>query len=564
MRHVDTAEGARQIALEILGPRKRPFVLISTIDATGNFAVDPEHVALELGRDAEVATIVSGDVTMALEWTLPEKTHVFGGAARSYPPDFGTAPDWWRSVLRFPDRNSVDQLVEDALAQVTAIAMPAPQERQRWVRCTVELVSGAAGNVGRLESGERVIIASDRPPPGLPLAGGLVVGEPVEGWLLGRDLVPEPADPALDALNDGDVTLARVAKVTDRRANLMLHPAADEVILRRRDVVPGADKGENAEMSVADVVRVGETVRARVVRANNSIGLTLIDVDPTAPVIEPQPLLRGGPAWLREGVHAEVHGPNVEPPFTPTFPDRAPEPQSAPVSAAPVGIVPSRELQEVRDEVAALRGAIGRLSHELRTGTDLEALDRLRDEVTSLSAELHRERERRGERDSIISRLNQELREARAGRPTGDAGTRRTRRDQWASAEHWVRHEVASGWAARTTAGEKREYLLPEFEVGPRFAQSLEMLDEAQFGKAMRTTVDVLLGRAPALGSRDLHRLRSGAGGNDPYVERADGAKCWRASIKSNVPSARRLHYWQLPGGRIELSRVVLHDDFAP
>lgn len=188
MRHVDTAEGARELALEILAPRKRPFVLISTIDSTGSFAFDPGHVALELGRDAEVATIVSGDVTMALERALPEKTHVFAGAARSYPPDFGTVPDWWRSVLRFPDRHSVDQLIEDALAQVTAIAMSTPQERQRWVRCTVELVSGAAGNVGRLESGERVIIAGDRLPPGLRLAESLVVGGSVEGWLLGHDL----------------------------------------------------------------------------------------------------------------------------------------------------------------------------------------------------------------------------------------------------------------------------------------------------------------------------------------------------------------------------------------
>jgi hypothetical protein len=43
---------------------------------------------------------------------------------------------------------------------------------------------------------------------------------------------------------------------------------------------------------------------------------------------------------------------------------------------------------------------------------------------------------------------------------------------------------------------------------------------------------------------------------------RNDGAIAWRASLQVNTPSARRIHYWVLPSGQIELARVAAHDDF--
>lgn len=64
--------------------------------------------------------------------------------------------------------------------------------------------------------------------------------------------------------------------------------------------------------------------------------------------------------------------------------------------------------------------------------------------------------------------------------------------------------------------------------------------------------------------ARDLHRLRSGEGGDDAYVVRADGSRCWRSAIEQSTPGARRLRYWELPGGAVELSRVVHHDDTRP
>jgi hypothetical protein len=564
MRNIDDVAGAVELAKEILGMRQRPITVVSTVEDDG-LAFDAELVKREVGDSVDVVTVPTGEVTYALEGLLPDKAHVFGGAARSYPPDFGADPDWRRSVLRFPDRHDVNDVIEDALAQVSFVVSQPIQNRRTWVTATVELVSGASGNIARLDSGERVVVVGDHLPPQLSLQAGLIVGGPVEGWLVDRDLTPEPADVGLARFEHGAVTLARVVKTTDLRARLSLHPLLPDFVLRRRDVIPGADEDANAGTRVTDVVAAGQTVRACIVRNGEDATLSLIGADSDQPLIDPLPLLRGGPPWLREGVDAEPI------PLMSTSPD-TPEPEDAPrvlaepdpASTAQEPVDTSADLSRLTEEVAELRGAIVRLGRDVRSGTDLETLDRLSDEVASLSAELHRERERRQERDRTIARLNQELREARSSRAEPASTSRRTDRHDWPNGDEWVRHEVTAAWAERTLASEKCQYALGEYAVGPEFVSSLETLDEGQLAKALRAVVDVVTGRAAHITARDLHRLRSGLGGDDPYLERADGAKCWRVSIESNAPSARRLHYWQLPGGRIELSRVVLHDDFKP
>lgn len=57
-----------------------------------------------------------------------------------------------------------------------------------------------------------------------------------------------------------------------------------------------------------------------------------------------------------------------------------------------------------------------------------------------------------------------------------------------------------------------------------------------------------------------LHRLRVSDAGGSRYHTRPDGAYAVRCAIERNTASARRLHYLVLPGGRIELARVDVHD----
>lgn len=567
MRHVATTKDAVEIGHEILAQRDKPLVLISTIDDEA-LASDPEAVAREVGSDADVVTIKTGEATYSLENVLPPKSHVFNGAARSYPINFGADPDWHRSILRFPDRHTAEELIEDALAQVILRSVAPPVARRAWVTATVERVSGASGNIAKLTNGDRVIVVADNLPPNFALADGLVEGGPVEGWLTDRDrdrdLAPEPADVDLSSVIHGAVTLARVVKVTPQRVSLLLHPASAEIALRRRDVVPGADDGENADMQLADVVQVGQTVRVCVARTATVLGLSLVNVDPEAPTLAPLSLLRGGAPWLREGVDAATEP--VDAPATETV-DAVSVPVPVPdVATTPVFPPPPSDttaLNDLRDEFRELRGAFARLGRELRAGTDLETLDRLHDESAGLASELHRERSLRRERDTTIAGLRQELRAVRADR-SDPSSTTHSAPSEWPSGEDWLRYEVLTTWAARTIASDKARHPLRVYTIGSRFLSSLNDLDEGQLAKALRTVVDVVTGRVAEIAGRQLHRLREGDGGSDPYVVRADGATCWRTSIEVNAPSARRLHYWQLPGGAAELGRVVLHDDMVP
>jgi hypothetical protein len=57
------------------------------------------------------------------------------------------------------------------------------------------------------------------------------------------------------------------------------------------------------------------------------------------------------------------------------------------------------------------------------------------------------------------------------------------------------------------------------------------------------------------------HPLRVADAGNAPQqIRAADGAKAYRLYLQQGTPSARRLHYWQLADGHIELANVGVHD----
>ena len=110
-----------------------------------------------------------------------------------------------------------------------------------------------------------------------------------------------------------------------------------------------------------------------------------------------------------------------------------------------------------------------------------------------------------------------------------------------------------------------RQALPADWTVGPEFAATLYGFTEPGVeAKALKATVEVLTGMAERNAAREVHALRSTPGGDSAQLVRADGARCYRAAIEQKVASARRLHFWRLPDGSMELSRVVVHDDFKP
>jgi hypothetical protein len=149
-------------------------------------------------------------------------------------------------------------------------------------------------------------------------------------------------------------------------------------------------------------------------------------------------------------------------------------------------------------------------------------------------------------------------------RPAGLAEAQVYHPDLFLDPDDAVRNAIKQAWVERVPAAEKAEFPIGRYRVGPAFASSLEKLDESQMSKAFRCVVDVVTNRAKSLASRRVHVLRNGVGGADQATTREDGAVCFRAYIEKNTASARRLHYWKLVDGTIELSRIVTHDDTQP
>lgn len=127
-----------------------------------------------------------------------------------------------------------------------------------------------------------------------------------------------------------------------------------------------------------------------------------------------------------------------------------------------------------------------------------------------------------------------------------------------------MRHDVYLAWARRVPAAEKDRRPLPHYEFGPEFLGSVDSINGVSRSKIVDVIVEVVTGLAHEVSGRELHPLRTSRNGDAPAVRREDGATCWRAALQVNTPQARRIHYWKLPNGGVELSRVVPHDNFTP
>lgn len=233
---------------------------------------------------------------------------------------------------------------------------------------------------------------------------------------------------------------------------------------------------------------------------------------------------------------------------------------------------PSTALRDTQLSLAAANARIAELDRQIREVGSPEG-HRIRYESTLMQlnearAELGESLQKIRVRDDQLAAQRRELRATRREPRVLDELTNRKpkeRRALWLCDEEWIKHEIACAWAQRVDACDKAEWPLPAaYVIGEGFAPSLEKLDSAQFDKALKCVADVLTDRARRIPGRQVHALRSGDGADDSPVVRQDSARCLRAAIEVKSASARRLHYWILPNGTIELSRVVLHDDMTP
>ncbi|MEV0954108.1 hypothetical protein [Promicromonospora sp. NPDC050249] len=246
--------------------------------------------------------------------------------------------------------------------------------------------------------------------------------------------------------------------------------------------------------------------------------------------------------------------------------DTLPSPASA-ASAETPAEPPGKAARDLSLSLDAARAQVSALGKELlddkvkRHQVELE-VDRLLGRVGELTERLERSERRAEQQATALRKARQEA--ARLRRRLGDAGVEVPEDRHFVDDEEQLRFEVLSEWARAIPAAEKAGRPLAEYTLGSRFLASLTDVEGVSRDRVVWTLVMVLTGLAPGMNGLQVHRLRTGAGGDDPARHRDDGAVCWRVSLQVNTPSARRLHYWKLPGGSYELSRVVLHDDVEP
>jgi hypothetical protein len=87
--------------------------------------------------------------------------------------------------------------------------------------------------------------------------------------------------------------------------------------------------------------------------------------------------------------------------------------------------------------------------------------------------------------------------------------------------------------------------------------------DGIEVDKVLEVCAQVAASLAHKIPGREVHPLRDGSRGAGYVTRRRDGAKAWRCALQVKTPSARRLHWWNVPGpdgGVIEFACIGTHD----
>lgn len=200
-------------------------------------------------------------------------------------------------------------------------------------------------------------------------------------------------------------------------------------------------------------------------------------------------------------------------------PGRVPDKFRRAVKRAIAPVLPSRSKQALRAEIEDLRRELAR-----QEATHARAIR---------------------SRDNDIEELKRQLRPAP---PSIDRAT--------------ALRAIAAAHADMIVKGGSSLTLAP-FDVLPALLDGLKRMPKGEMEKVWEVCAQVANGLAPQLAGREVHRLRTGHGGSDPYQVRDDGAVGYRAAIKKCSPGAPRLHYWIRPDGGIEFASVGHHDDYA-
>ncbi|WP_141494675.1 hypothetical protein [Kytococcus schroeteri] len=543
------AVGVDELAAYLQSPsRAEPVVVVTAPLDAAEPLIDVTRLREEAGADARVEVLTTRAETWRLR-DLLDGEGVYGGAGRIYPPGTAWLEDGSRAPLRVVRDASqaeaaTEMLVDDLVAAWAAAgaSTTTPPASARPATGTVASVIGGRGVV-RLADGELATVWPELVVAGLEperlLAPGMTVDGTYDPQRRRLDVRPGDSTEWWQGRAAGEVVLARVADVDATAAQLQ--PTPEVTVAVGIEAVTG-----NPLDRLTDLLSPGEVLLARVVGAGGERSLSLLDVDDDEDPVEPPSVLPGGPPWLDAAAPGAGTGGPV---------NESPAPTAEVEPLAPEGDVP------------AVRVTPGTSPREIELG---KQVDTLREEVRLHRAETARMERRAQHAEARASKLQAETErlrtENRRSRATAQRAAQASRdaspRETYGFAEpvEQLRWELQRTWVECTRPEDKRSWPMPDdYVIGERMVDSLQLEGVAQ-DRVLRVAVMVLTGR----GVPGDHELRQHEAGNAPAVTRADGAVCRRAPLQQKSPSARRLSYWRLPDGRVELSRVALHDDLEP
>lgn len=579
--------------------RRRPVVVVTTPAGRPEPWIDVEEIAREAGDLAEVYLMRTGECSWEFSRRMAEGTQVYGGAGRVYPVGHAWASDLRRSPLHFAFNDTdgaraTTELISDALRMAAAAGLLRAQPTKTLHHVT-GTVRSLIANRALVDVGDQLpaTIAAELTVEDVPIERLVTVGQQVAGLLDSETKRVDvsqrlrSASEGLAAYAVGNVVLAKVAMVRRGKAEVVLYPRTGTptvtvAVLRHHVTANPLD-------DLRELLTIGEVIRVRVTATGPQWAVALHDLDDDEPVADAPALLDGGPPWLVEDVdEPEVAAPELAPPVPPA-PTPAPEtsvkepvPEVTPAPAparpspamfdrtrrpvpsssspsAPAATAPPKDsTKALLLQIDGLKAAVKRLEEKQDTlRSELRDLGFEHDQLRYLLDQAER-RANKAEHDLKNARTRLRRAETRkSAQATGE-------RPQFADREQGFRYLVLTQWALRTLPSEQETRPLPEYDIGPGFLESLDKLEGIKEEKVADVVFEIVTGLAPHIPSREVHRLRTGTGGEDPVRTRDDdGAVCWRASLQVNTPSARRIHYWIPHSGRIELARVATHDDFA-
>jgi hypothetical protein len=518
---VRTAEEARDLAARLRDPaRTHPVIVITVHPGASVPYIDPEDVADEVQGIVPVFVLPAAAAHGLTDGLGDRALSVFYGAGRLYP----AGERWLRNpntASRFlcssPSQGprAAEQLVAAALTDAHRAGLlsspkapdpkaPDPQapdpkapDRQAAVTAKVHGFSFDHQVLVRTDDGRQGVLHTGRLRVDVPAERLLQRGQRVTGTLVERGATPE----LVPQLPDIDVAEQVRREYPDGACvPALVREVTDEwaeVLLHPDFPVALSDEDDR----LTDLVAPGDVVAVDVAWVD---GNCLVVLGDERKALDALAILPGGPPWLMLDEPARI---NLQPVHE--QPATEPDPQDDADAA-----------QQLADARAAAE-LFAEQADELRADRDA-----LRRQSTDLRAELRR------------ARL---------------AGRNRDLPEVFADAEQQFRWEVATTYLTNVAESERPQYPLADFALGRSFLGRLDTSSRIPRHKILQVVVDVLCGRAADLPSRDVRPwVMQGSG---EQRERPDGGRAWQASLQVHS-GARRLHYWQLPDGSIELDSV--------